>query len=222
MKIKLSIAAVFVCISFSANAKDQNLSKVARLIEAGQYHQALLSIAKVKTLSIELARLKAVSHLKLEQYAQAELAYIELKRVDDGVDVNNNLGIVYLRQARYAEAVVLFRDTIRRFPSDSAAYENLGDFYVYLGQATYAKGVGAVTKNDVLQANLDQVGTFFVEKSEVGSPIALPTGGSPIAVPTGGSPIAVPTGVEQLTKSKWRIGKGVSLLERELDLLQAG
>jgi tetratricopeptide (TPR) repeat protein len=171
MKIKLSIAIVFVFISLNANAnaKDKNLNKVAKLVEAGQYQQALLSIAKIKKISMPLAKLKAVSYLELEQYAEAELVYLDLKRLDDGVDVNNNLGLVYLRQARYAEAVALFKDTIRRFPSDSAAFKNLGDFYVYLAQATYAKGIESATENDDLQSDLDRVAAFFVKESNVSS-----------------------------------------------------
>jgi tetratricopeptide (TPR) repeat protein len=195
MKTTLSIAVAFVCISLSANAKDQNVNKVARLVEAGQYQQALLSISKTKRIGIQLTKLKAVSYLELEQYAKAELVYLDLKLLDDGVDVNNNLGLVYLRQARYAEAVALFRDTIRRFPSDSAAFKNLGDFYVYLAQATYAKGVESVTENDDLQTNLDRVGAFFIKKPNVISS----------------------TEVASSANTKWRFRKGMSIVEHELD-----
>jgi hypothetical protein len=63
-----------------------------------------------------------VWYLQLEQYSQAELVYVDLKRLDDGVNVNNKLGLVYSRPARFAEAVLVFKDTIRRFPSNSAVW----------------------------------------------------------------------------------------------------
>jgi tetratricopeptide (TPR) repeat protein len=45
----------------------------------------------------------------------------------------NRLGFIYLRAGRTAEAIVVFRENIRRFPDKANTYDSLGDAYVAAG-----------------------------------------------------------------------------------------
>jgi len=50
----------------------------------------------------------------------------------------NQLGFIYLRAGRTAEAIEVFRENIRRFPESANTYDSLGDAYVTAGKLAEA------------------------------------------------------------------------------------
>lgn len=174
MKTKhIIIGAALFGLSFSVLAKSDDAQLAESLFEQGLYQSALFEMEKIAEPELSLMKLKAMAHLKLEQYAEAEQSYLKIRQYDDGVDVSNNLGLVFLRQARFEEAIAAFQGAIRRFPSDAAAYKNLGDIYLFLAQATYSKGVDSVVERDGLQTKVDQVAAFFDKQAKELSPVIV-------------------------------------------------
>lgn len=51
----------------------------------------------------------------------------------------NNLGFVYYKQDKFAEAARWFENTVKMDPSRALAYINLGDAYAKSGRADNAK-----------------------------------------------------------------------------------
>lgn len=153
MKIKICIATMMMILSMGVMAQDSNVARIKDLVNLGHYEQALIELDKTQAEKgqLELKKLRALSHLELEKYAIAEILYLSISLQDNGVDVSNNLGLAYLRQLKFVEAIQTFQNTIRRFPEDAAAYKNLGDAYLFLAQSTYKKGAEAVGNVDERQ-----------------------------------------------------------------------
>ena len=62
-----------------------------------------------------------------------------LKLRPDFAQAANNLGFVYYRQQRYAEAARWLENTLKIDPSRAVAYLNLGDAYLHGGDHARAK-----------------------------------------------------------------------------------
>ena len=62
-----------------------------------------------------------------------------LKLRPDFAQAANNLGFVYYRQQRYAEAARWLENTLKIDPSRAVAYLNLGDAYFHAGDKAKAK-----------------------------------------------------------------------------------
>ena len=127
-------------------AQQSSVDRIKNLVSQGRYKHALVELDKPQAAEdqIELKKLRALSNLELERYAIAEILYLSINLQDNGVDVSNNLGLAYLRQLKFVEAIQIFQNTIRRFPDDAAAYKNLGDAYLFLAQSTYKKGADTI------------------------------------------------------------------------------
>ena len=77
---------------------------------------------------------------KEKQYAQAEAAFTEaLKYRPDFGLAANNLGFVYFKQDKFAEAARWFENTIQIDASRAIAYLNLGDARQRQGDQEKAK-----------------------------------------------------------------------------------
>ena len=71
---------------------------------------------------------------------EAEAQFTEaLKLRPDFALAANNLGFVFYKQDKFAEAARWFENTIKIDPSRAVAYLNLGDAYAKAGNADQAK-----------------------------------------------------------------------------------
>ena len=185
ISIVLGIASI---LAMQAHAQDETADSLSSLISNNKYQQVLDRLEQSGDLSTqpELLKIKALSHLKLQQYETAEQHYLAVMQHDDGVDVRNNLGLVYLRQSRFAEAINQFQNTIRRFPDDSIAYKNLGDVYLLLAQLSYKKG--AMTANataDLTDKSVSIESLFAPSKASMDQEDLIATEEkAPLATPT--------------------------------------
>jgi tetratricopeptide (TPR) repeat protein len=74
---------------------------------------------------------KAVSALASQDYEAAERGFQTVLKAQPGnVGALGNLGVVYSRTRRYAEAIVVYRRALRIAPSDKGLETNLGLAYV--------------------------------------------------------------------------------------------
>ena len=167
IKNKICIASMTISLSIGAVAQGSNVGKITGLVNAGLYQQALAGLDEIQDAEgqIELQKLRALSNLELRQYATAEVIYLRIHSVDNGVDVSNNLGLAYLRQLKFVDAIQIFQNTIRRYPLDGAAYANLGDAYLFLAQSTYKKGADIVVDSDQLQTKYSAAFESLKKKS---------------------------------------------------------
>jgi tetratricopeptide (TPR) repeat protein len=159
MKIKICIVSMMMSLSIMAIAQDNHVGEIEDLVNASLYQQALVELDRIQVSDdqVELQKLRAISNLEIEQYAEAEVLYLSISQRDEGVDVSNNLGLTYLRQLKFVEAIQIFQNTIRRFPEDAAAYKNLGDAYLFLAHSTYKKGAEAVENSNGLQFKYEAI-----------------------------------------------------------------
>lgn len=171
MKIKLCIATMMMSLSMGVTAQDNSVDRIKDLVSLGNYEQVLVELDKTHAAEdqMELKKLRALANLEFGQYAIAEILYLSINIQDSGVDVSNNLGLAYLRQLKFVEAIQVFQNTIRRFPDDAAAYKNLGDAYLFLAQSTYKKGADTIGNAHELQAKHDAVANSFKKNSKTDS-----------------------------------------------------
>ena len=74
------------------------------------------------------------AYFSANRLAEAEQECYFVLRIADFAELHYNLGLVYFRQDRYAEAIEAYKKAIIRDPSYSEAYGNLGVAYAMTGK----------------------------------------------------------------------------------------
>lgn len=113
----------------------------------------LFCTAVYATDAIQAAFERAASALADRDYATAELGFrAVLKAQPQNVGALGNLGVVYSRTHRYAQAIDVYRRALRIVPGDKGLETNLG--LAYMKQEQYAAALPIFDKLAVDPANL--------------------------------------------------------------------
>src|SRR5262249_9790629 len=107
----------------------------------GQYREAENLLRKVTALAPEYAigyNNLGLALMNQGRYSEAEDALLRSLRLQPSGRVLTNLGVLYVSQERFAEAVPFFERSIAVGPVSVIRYINLGDGYRHLGRVEQA------------------------------------------------------------------------------------
>ena len=152
------------------NSSELHLNRSNLYERAGDRTSAIASCERALTLNSGfIVAQQSLSRLLLdtEQFERAEISYRrEIELTPEHFGPRHQLGVVFNRTGRYAEAIELLKQAISLNPDSGASYSSLGAAYINLDQASgetvalahanYEKAVAVEPGNSDLHHNLGE------------------------------------------------------------------
>lgn len=149
-------------------SKPAPYTEVQRLLQAGQYPQALAQADAWLTEQAtdpQMRFLKGVIHNRMGNDVQARDTFTRLTQdYPELPEPYNNLAVLHAQQNRLDEARAALEMAIRLNPAYAVAHQNLGDVYARMAAQSYARALQLSPDNTTLQPKLKAL------ESAVGTP----------------------------------------------------
>ncbi|PUE10871.1 hypothetical protein B9Z51_00515 [Limnohabitans sp. T6-5] len=147
MRLIPSLILSCVLLSLATLARADMYTDVNRLIQAGNWPQALEQVQlRLKTAPTDPQMRLLLSRIQDGQ-GQTDAALDTLQALTQNFpelpEPHNNLAALLVRQNRYAEALTALEAAIQARPDYAIALENLGDVHAALAREAYAKALKA-------------------------------------------------------------------------------
>lgn len=170
MKRLFPVLVVFLLLTGQAPAATA-YDDIQALIKDNKLDQALqLTEGRLDTSpdDIKLRFLKGLILTRLERLPEAEIAFVELTKINpDLPEPYNNLAVVYAAQGKYKEAEQALKNAINTHPSYATAHENLGDIYAKMASRAYNQALELDNTNDSARAKLSLVNEMMSKPGSV-------------------------------------------------------
>ena len=139
-------------------SKPAPYTEVQRLLQAGQYPQALAQADAWLTEQAtdpQMRFLKGVIQSRMGNDAQARDTFTRLTQdYPELPEPYNNLAVLHAQQNRLDEARAALEMAIRLNPAYAVAHQNLGDVYARMAAQSYAQALQLSPDNTALQPKL--------------------------------------------------------------------
>jgi Flp pilus assembly protein TadD len=154
------------CISFSATpasaadkpAPAHDAAAFNKLLETGQAATALHRIEAALTehpRDAQLRFLKGVALMQQQRATEAIEVFMRLtEEFPELAEPYNNLAVLYASKSELGKARAALELAIRAAPDFAVAHENLGDLYLDIAAASYARAAGLEPGNQSVQRKL--------------------------------------------------------------------
>ena len=155
----LGVAAVcFACATFAGLAAADEASEINRMFAAGQVNEAFAKLDELiaaKPRDPQLRFQKGVLLAEAHRASDASAVFTQLT-IDfpEIPEPYNNLAVIYAAQGEFDKARAALEAAIRARPDYAVALQNLGDVYVQLAKASYARALQLDLNNTALPPKL--------------------------------------------------------------------
>ncbi|WP_370263437.1 tetratricopeptide repeat protein [Limnobacter sp.] len=160
-KTALLCALLGLAVAGAAPSMANEADEVSRLIQQGQFDQALARADAFLANRPNDAQMRFLKGLILtERNKIGEAITVFTKLTEDYPELPepyNNLAVLYAGRGEYEKARESLEMAIRTHPSYATAHENLGDVYAKLASQSYDKALQLDARNSTAQTKLSMV-----------------------------------------------------------------
>ncbi|HEX4918672.1 MAG TPA: tetratricopeptide repeat protein [Limnobacter sp.] len=160
-KTALLCALLGLAVAGAAPSMANEADEVTKLIQQGQYDQALARADAFLASRPNDAQMRFLKGLILtERNKIGEAITVFTKLTEDYPELPepyNNLAVLYAGRGEYEKAREALEMAIRTHPSYATAHENLGDVYAKLASQSYDKALQLDGRNSTAQTKLSMV-----------------------------------------------------------------
>ncbi len=155
---KLGVA-LFIGITLASGAAfGDELQQANKLLNAGEYRQALENVDKILASQPSNPQARFLKGVILTEQGDSKDAVVVFQKLTQDYpelpEPYNNLAVIYASQGEYEKARAALEQSIRTHPSYATAYENLGDVYAKLASGAYDKALRIDSSNSTAQNKL--------------------------------------------------------------------